>query len=50
MIGRLPVKGFPRGKCIGSDAKSRFYAYDAKNLLAKLVAMGVIEVDARVRP
>lgn len=50
MIGHFPVKGFPRGKCIGSDSRGRFYAYDAKNLLAKLVALGVITVDARVAP
>ena len=43
--GRLPQKGFPRGKCIGSDSKGKFYAYDAKNLLAKLVSMGVIELE-----
>jgi hypothetical protein len=49
LIGKLPNKGFPRGHCIGSDSRGRFYSYDAKRLLAALVAMGVITVEAHVR-
>lgn len=49
LIGRLPVKGWPRGKCIGSDSRGRFYVYKASHLLAKIVALGVMTVETRMR-
>jgi hypothetical protein len=49
IVGHLPNKGWPRGKCIGSDSKGRFYSYDAIKVLAKIVALGVMTVDTQVR-
>jgi hypothetical protein len=43
--GKLPVKGWPRGKCIGSDSHGRFYCYDAKNLLAAIAGKGFVTVE-----
>lgn len=45
--GKLPNKGFPRGKCIGSDSKGRFYSYDARKVLAAILAMGVVTVERK---
>ena len=44
--GKLPNNGWPRGKCCGSDSKGRFYWYDAKKVLAAIVAMDVVTVEA----
>ena len=49
LIGKLPNKGWPRGKCIGSDSRGRFYSYKASHVLAKIVALGVMTVETRVR-
>ena len=49
LIGKLPNKGWPRGKCIGSDSRGRFYSYKASHLLAKIVALGIMTVETRVR-
>ena len=49
IVGHLPMKGWPRGKCVGSDSKGKFYAYDAKKLLAKLVALGIMTVECRTK-
>jgi hypothetical protein len=49
IVGHLPNKGWPRGKCIGSDSKGRFYSYDARKVLAKIVALGMMTVEAKVR-
>lgn len=49
IVGHFPVKGWPRGKCIGSDSKGRFYSYDARKVLAKIVALGVMTVTEEVR-
>ena len=49
IVGHLPNKGWPRGKCIGSDSKGRFYSYDARKVLAKIVALGVMTIEAKVR-
>ncbi len=45
IVGRLPLKGWPRGHCVGSDSKGKFYAYDAKKVLAKIVALGVMTTE-----
>jgi hypothetical protein len=45
LVGKLPVAGWPRGKCIGSDSYGRFYAYDAKRLLAAIAANGFVKVE-----
>ena len=50
LVGRLPAKGWPRGKCCGSDSKGRYYWYDARKVLAKIVALGVMTVDYKLRP
>ncbi len=52
LVGKLPNAGWPRGKCIGSDSKGRFYAYDAKRLLAAIAAKGFVKVEfeERVQP
>lgn len=44
-IGHLPIKGWPRGKCIGSDARGKVYAYDARRVLAKIISLGVMTVQ-----
>jgi hypothetical protein len=44
VIGNLKGKGWPRGKCIGSDSRGRFYSYDAFELLGRLIAYGVVKV------
>ena len=49
IVGHLPLKGWPRGKCVGSDSKGKFYAYDAKSVLAKIVALGVLTVECRTK-
>lgn len=49
LIGKLPNKGWPRGKCLGSDSRGRFYSYKASHLLAKIVALGIMTVETRVR-
>jgi len=49
LIGKLPNKGWPRGKCLGSDSRGRFYSYKASHLLAKIVALGIMTVEMRVR-
>lgn len=46
VIGKLDNKGWPRGKCIGSDSRGRFYSYDAYELLGRLVAYRVVYVEA----
>ena len=43
--GHFPVKGWPRGKCCGSDSQGRFYWYDARKVLAKIAALGVVKVE-----
>jgi hypothetical protein len=43
--GKLPNKGWPRGKCVGSDSKGRFTAYSARNLLAAIAAHGYVTVE-----
>jgi hypothetical protein len=48
--GKLPQAGWPRGKCIGSDSKGKFMAYDAKRLLAALAAKGIVKVEIEPRP
>jgi hypothetical protein len=45
--GHFPAKGWPRGKCCGSDSQGRFYWYDARKVLAKIVALGVMTVERR---
>lgn len=49
LIGKLPNKGWPRGKCLGSDSRGRFYSYKASHLLAKIVALGIMSAETRVR-
>jgi len=49
IVGHLPLKGWPRGKCVGSDSKGKFYAYDAEKVLAKIVALGVMTVECRTK-
>lgn len=49
IVGHLPLKGWPRGKCIGSDSKGKFYSYDARKVLAKIVALGVVTVQYEVK-
>lgn len=46
--GRLPQKGWPRGKCVGSDSRGRFYMYDAAKLLIRLWALRVCTVESLV--
>ena len=43
--GKLPVAGWPRGKCIGSDSKGKFMAYSARKLLAAIAAHGYVTVE-----
>lgn len=45
VIGKLPVKGWPKGECIGSDSRGRFYSYDARAILGRLVAQGVVRMQ-----
>lgn len=45
-IGRLKGKGWPRGRCLGSDSRGSFYSYDAHQLLGRLVAYNVVTVWA----
>lgn len=47
--GHFPAKGWPRGKCCGSDSKGRFYWYDAKKVLAKIVSLGIMTVEYKLR-
>lgn len=42
--GKLPVSGWPRGKCVGSDSKGKFFAYSARRLLAAIEANGYAKV------
>jgi len=49
LIGKLPNKGWPRGNCIGSDSRGNFYSYKASRVLAKIVSLGIMTVDARVK-
>jgi hypothetical protein len=49
MVGKFPSAGWPRGHCIGSDSRGRFYSYDAKRVLAKIVSLGVMTVECKVR-
>ena len=49
LIGKLPNKGWPRGKCIGSDSRGRFYSYKATRVLAKIVALGGMTVETRLK-
>ena len=44
LVGKLPNAGWPRGKCIGSDSKGRFYAYKASRLLAAIAAHGYVKM------
>ena len=43
--GHFPIKGWPRGKCCGSDSKGRYYWYDARKVLAAMAANGIIKVE-----
>ena len=43
--GHFPSKGWPRGKCCGSDRAGRFYWYDARKVLAKIVSLGLMVVE-----
>lgn len=45
LVGKLPSKGWPRGKCIGSDSRGKFYSYKASHLLAKIVSLGVMTLE-----
>jgi len=47
IIGKLPQKGWPRGKCVGSDSRGRFYAYDAYKVLARIMhpALGLVSYE-----
>lgn len=47
--GHFPAKGWPRGKCCGSDSKGRYYWYDARKVLAKIVSLGIMEVEYKLR-
>lgn len=47
--GHFPVKGWPRGKCCGSDSKGRFYWYDASKVLARIVSLGLMTVDWKLK-
>lgn len=42
VIGKLVAKGWPRGQCIGSDSRGRFYSYDAWKVLGCLAKYGVV--------
>jgi hypothetical protein len=35
VIGKLPVKGWPRGRCVGSSSRGQFWAYPAARVLAR---------------
>ena len=43
--GHFPEKGWPRGKCCGSDSKGRFYGYDARKVLAKIISLGLMTFE-----
>ena len=45
VIGKLPQKGWPRGKCVGSDRRGRFYMYDAAKILARLFLLNVVRIQ-----
>ncbi len=47
--GHFPAKGWPRGKCCGSDSKGRFYWYDASKVLAKIVTLGLMTVEWKTK-
>ena len=44
-IGSLKGKGWPRGNCVGSDSRGRFYSYDAFELLGRLIVYGVATIQ-----
>lgn len=50
LVGKLPKKGWPQGKLIGSDSRGKFYSYPASRVLARLIQMGICTVTTIEKP